>query len=91
MITVPLSLDEETIKKVDLLVKKDFYKTRSEALRDQIAKGLERIEIIKDEFKESDIFQNLLDTMLTWQKPPNILKTEKTVAELVSEGRERSI
>lgn len=38
MITIPLGLDEETVSKIDALVKKGVYKNRSEALRDQILK-----------------------------------------------------
>ena len=89
MITIPIGLDEETIAKVDALVKKGLYKNRTEALRDQIKKGIEKIELIEDDLPQPDLYQKLLKNLLSLEHPPNLLPTDKTVAELVSEGRER--
>ena len=89
MITVPIGLDEETIAKVDALVRKGLYKNRSEALRDQIIKGISRISLLESDFSQSDLYQQLLDKLLSLPDPPNLLPTIKSVTELVSEGRER--
>ena len=89
MITIPVGLDEETIKKLDALVKKGLYKNRTEAIRAQITNGLAKRSIL--DLKETPvrikekIFQNLLNS----SKPINLLPTKKSITELVSEGRER--
>lgn len=89
MITIPLGLDEETVAKVDLLVKKGLYKSRSEALRDQILKGLDRIQTVEIELGNNETYNEILGKMLQWSSPPNLLPTRKTITELVAEGRER--
>ena len=43
MITIPIDLDEETLGKVDALVKKGLYINRTEALGDDIKKGFDII------------------------------------------------
>lgn len=91
MATIPISLDDEIIKKIDFLIKKGIYKNRSEALRDQIVKGLEKFKLFSnsdDEDKSKD-YHNVLDYLINLKSPPDILKTKKSVTELVSEGRER--
>ena len=91
MAIIPISLDEEIIKKIDLLIKKGIYKNRSEALRDQIVKGLTKFQsvgIINNNLK-SDEYNQVLDYLLKLKSPPDILKTEKSITELVSEGRDR--
>ena len=89
MWNIPINLDEEIIAKIDLLVKKGYYKNRSEALRDQIVKNLSKISIIDDDQHEEEVYQELLDKLLKLPDPPQILNTKKSIIELVSEGRER--
>ncbi len=86
---IPVSLDEEIIKKIDLLVKKGLYKNRSEALRDQITKGLSKISLMDDFQEHDDTYNQILDTLLKLKTPPQFLNTKKSITELVSEGRER--
>ena len=86
---IPINLDDEIIEKIDLLVKKGFYKNRSEALRDQILKNLSKISIIDNSQNQEDIYQELLDKLLKLPDPPQVLNTKKSLTELVSEGRER--
>lgn len=89
MITIPVGLDEETIEKLDALVKKGLYKNRTEAIRAQITNGLAKKSLLElketpEEIKEK-IFKNLLQS----SRPINLLPTNKSIMELVSEGRER--
>lgn len=86
---IPISLDDEIIAKIDFLVKKGYYKNRSEALRDQIVKNLSKISIIDDDQHDEEVYQELLDKLLKLPNPPQILNTKKSITELVSEGRER--
>ena len=89
MITIPVGLDEETVAKLDALVKKGLFKNRTEAIRAQIINGLDKRSIVEiketPEIVKEKIFQKLLQS----SKPINLLPTKKSIAELVSEGRER--
>lgn len=90
MITIPIGLDEETVAKIDALVTKGIYKNRTEALREQIVKGIAKFELIFDNFADSEEYCSVLQEMLTkWSIPPNLLPSKQTIEELVSEGRER--
>ncbi|MHA2363551.1 MAG: ribbon-helix-helix domain-containing protein [Candidatus Hodarchaeales archaeon] len=90
MISIPVKLDEELVKKIDLLVKIGVYKTRSEVLRDLITKGIDKIQILEETQVNKKKIKNLLSIVIQNEKEPlNILRTEKSVAEFVSEGRER--
>lgn len=89
MAIIPLNLDDAIIKKIDLLVKQGRYKNRSEALRDQIVKNLEKISIIENTEINSQKYNRVLEALLRLPSPPQFLNTEKTLTELVSESRER--
>lgn len=86
---IPVSLDDELIEKIDLLVKRGIYKNRSEALRDQITKNLSKISIMDKDQEQDKLYQELLDKLLKLPNPPQLLNTKKSITELVSEGRER--
>ena len=86
---IPINLDNEIIEKIDILVKKGLYKNRSEALRDQITKNLSKLSVMNDSQEHSEIYNELLDTLLKLPEPPQFLNTKKTITELVSEARER--
>lgn len=88
VVIIPISLDDELVSKVDLLVRKGIYKNRSEALRDQIKKGIDSIQLVQEPSTESELFQRLLKHLLAHPSPPQFLAGEKSLTELVSEGRE---
>ena len=48
MTSIPIRLNDEIIKKIDILIAKGRYKNRTEALRDQIIKGLDKISLVED-------------------------------------------
>ncbi|OLS21823.1 MAG: putative nickel-responsive regulator [Candidatus Heimdallarchaeota archaeon LC_3] len=88
MAIIPINLDEGIVEKIDLLVKQGLYKNRSEALRDQIVKGIENLSLISEPDKESDVYQKLLKELIN-SDPIPLLDGDKTINEMVSEGRER--
>ncbi|MHA2363105.1 MAG: ribbon-helix-helix domain-containing protein [Candidatus Hodarchaeales archaeon] len=88
MAIIPINLDDELISKVDLLVKKGLYKNRSEALRDQIKKGIDKIQLIQEPSIDSELYQTLIKRLLARSQPPQFLEGEKTLTDLVSDGRE---
>ncbi len=88
MAIIPINLDEGIVEKIDLLVKQGLYKNRSEALRDQILKGIENPSLISEPDKESDVYQKLLEELIN-SDPIPLLDGDKTINEMVSEGRER--
>jgi Arc/MetJ-type ribon-helix-helix transcriptional regulator len=89
MITIPVGLDEETLEKLDTLVKKGLYKNRTEAIRAQIINGLDKRSIIELKETPEGIKEKIFQKLLQSSKPINILPTKKSITELVSEGRER--
>ena len=88
MATIPIKLDEKIVKRLDILVRNGLYKTRTEAIRDQIVKGLIRLESVfvpKIKPKHDKILRKLIQL----DQPLNIITSTKTAVELVAEGRER--
>ena len=88
MATIPINLDNETVKRLDTLVSQGLYKNRTEAIRDQIEKGLALMQTVKFPQKSSK-YHDVLRRLLSEISPPNVLTTTKSAVELVSEGRER--
>ncbi len=89
MITIPVGLDEETVAKLDALVKKGLFKNRTEAIRAQIMNGLDKRSIVEIKETSEIIKEKIFQKLLQSSKPINLLPTKKSVTELVSEGRER--
>ncbi|MFV2014397.1 MAG: hypothetical protein ACC656_03135 [Candidatus Heimdallarchaeota archaeon] len=88
MATIPINLDNATVKKLDALVLQGIYKNRTEAIRDQIEKGLAQMETVIFP-KKSSKYNSLLLTLLNKRTPLNVFRTTKSAVELVAEGRER--
>ncbi len=89
MTSIPIRLNDEIIKKIDILIAKGRYKNRTEALRDQIIKGLDKISLVEDSVIENEKFDLILKKMLLQKSTPDLLRTKKSVVDLVAEGRER--
>ncbi len=88
MPTIPINLDQRTVDRLDLLVLKKIYKNRTEAIRDQIEKGITQIESIIFPEKKTE-YDILMKKLLQQKKTLNIFTSDKSAVELVSEGRER--
>ena len=89
MTSIPIRLNDEIIKKIDILISKGKYKNRTEALRDQIIKGLDKISLVEDSVIENEKFDLILKKMLLKKSTPDLLRTKKSVVDLVAEGRKR--
>ncbi len=91
MQTIPIGLDDEIITKLDTLVRMGIYKNRTEAIRAQIAEGLRRKPYLPT--KESQGSQERIDSAVRWMiehdKPLIQFVTQKTISNLIGEGRGR--
>ncbi len=89
MITIPVGLDEETVAKLDALVKKGLYKNRTEAIRAQIVNGLEKRSLLELKETPKAIKDKIFHNLFRYSRPINLLPTKESIVDLVSEGRER--
>jgi Arc/MetJ-type ribon-helix-helix transcriptional regulator len=83
---VPVRIDDEDLKKIDVLVKREAYRSRNEAIR-QIIKAKLAESLVEDE----DVTA-LVETLLKMKRKgrePVTLRFTKSAAEIVSEGRDR--
>jgi Arc/MetJ-type ribon-helix-helix transcriptional regulator len=83
---VPVRLDDEDLKKIDLLVKREAYRSRNEAIRKMIKERL--AERLAEDEDVSDLVESLL-RMKRKGKEPVTLRLKKPAVELVREGRDR--
>ena len=82
---VPVRLDDADLKRIDLLVKRESYRSRNEAIRQMIKAKLAEA-LVEDE----DV-ADLVDSLLRLRRKgrqPVALRLKKTAVELVAEGRE---
>ena len=84
---VPVRLDDEELKRIDLLVQQKHYKSRNEAIRKMLKSKLSE-ELSQDE-DVHDLVEILVKLKKKKGKDPVVLKLKKTAAETVAEGRER--
>ena len=90
MPNIPVKLEEETVRKLDHLVKNGIYRSRSEAIRRMIAEKLKEksiSNIVSD--SEEKLINRLLEVVKEEGGVIINLVSPKTAAELVAEGRER--
>ncbi len=67
MKVVPIRLDDERLKDLDMLVKAGIYKNRSEALRKIIENGIRKIETEIEYLKKIDqIVDKIIDSELNF-------------------------
>ncbi len=85
-----MKLPDELIQQLDLLVDRGIYRSRNEALRYLINKGVK--EEIATMFLQEQSQQDRINSIINQFKKMNvtlILNTNKTASELVGEERER--
>jgi len=83
---VPVRLDDEMLKRIDLLVQQKHYKSRNEAIRQMLKSKL------SEELTEDEDVHELVESLLRIKKKgkdPLVLKLQKTAVETVAEGRGR--
>jgi Arc/MetJ-type ribon-helix-helix transcriptional regulator len=81
---VPVRLSEEEVRKLNLLLRRGTYRSRNEAIRAILSERLEE-RLCQDEDVSS-----LVDALLAQSKKgkvPISFKAEKSVIEIVAEGR----
>ena len=82
---IPVKLEKKDIIALDLLVKMGLFKSRSEAIRAFVKEGINRMFIQRIITSDVDEIVN----ELLKEEMPFVIKSKKTVAEIVSEVRER--
>ena len=84
MTVVPVRLSDDEVRKLNLLLKRGAYKSRNEAIRAILADGLEE-KLGEDE----DVTElvNKMPALRKQGKTPISFRTEKSVVEIVAEGR----
>ena len=83
---IPIKLSQREITLIDYLVKTGRFKSRNEAIRYMIRKGLQ--ELLGDFFIAEEI-DEIVEKLLKIEGDIFIIKSEKTAEELVREDRER--
>ena len=83
---MPLRLDDDELKRIDLLVQQKHYKSRNEAIRQMLKSKL------SEELSEDEDVHELGESLLRIKKKgkdPLVLRLKKTAVETVAEGRGR--
>ncbi len=83
---VPVRLDDEDLKRIDLLVKREAYRSRNEAIRQMIKAKL--AEAMAEDEDVTDLVASLL-RMKRRGRQPVTLRLRKKAVELVAQGRDR--
>ncbi len=86
MSVVPIKLSKEEITLIDYLVRAGLFKSRNEAIRCMIRKGLQ--ELLSELFISSEV-DEIVEALLRAESDILVIKSEKTAEELVREERER--
>ncbi len=86
MSVIPIKLSKKEIALIDYLVKTGFFKSRNEAIRYMIKRGLQ--ELFSELFVSSEL-DDIVKELLEIEGDILIIESEKTAAELVREERER--
>ena len=81
---VPVRIDDDQLKRIDLLVKRGVYKTRNQAIREMLKTRLQE-ELSEDEDVE-EVVRVLIETKKKGHEPL-VLQLEKSAVETVAEGR----
>ena len=81
---VPVRIDDDQLKRIDLLVKRGVYKTRNQAIREMLKTRL--LEELSEDEDVEDIVRVLIETKKKGHEPL-VLQFEKSAVETVAEGR----
>jgi metal-responsive CopG/Arc/MetJ family transcriptional regulator len=83
---VPVRVDDDDLKRIDLLVKRASYRSRNEAIRQMIKAQLSEI------LAEDEDVADLVTVLLKLKKKgvePVALRLKKSAVDVVAEGRDR--
>ncbi|MGD0177537.1 MAG: ribbon-helix-helix domain-containing protein [Candidatus Bathyarchaeia archaeon] len=85
MTVVPLRLNDDEVRRLNLLMKQGRYRTRNEAIRAILAEGIE------EKLGEDEDIADLVNKLLAIRKQgknPISYASKRSVVEIISEGRE---
>ncbi len=83
---IPVRLDDEDVKRIDILVRRQSYRSRNEAIRKMVKA------MLLESMTEDEDIDGLVESMLRLKKTgrePVVLRLKKTAVELVAHGRDR--
>jgi Arc/MetJ-type ribon-helix-helix transcriptional regulator len=81
---VPVRLDDDEVRKLNILLKRGAYRSRNEAIRAILAEGL------KERLGQDEDVTPLVNKLLALRKTgknPVSFKTARSILEIVAEGR----
>jgi len=81
---VPVRLDDDEVRKLNILLKRGVYRSRNEAIRAILAEGL------KERLGQDEDVTPLVNKLLALRKTgknPLSFKTTRSILEIVAEGR----
>ena len=84
MTVVPVRLDDDEVRKLNILLKRGAYRSRNEAIRAILAEGL------KERLGQDEDVTPLVNKLLALRKTgktPLSFKTTRSILEIVAEGR----
>ncbi|HZY93741.1 MAG TPA: ribbon-helix-helix domain-containing protein [Candidatus Bathyarchaeia archaeon] len=81
---VPVRIDDDQLKRIDLLVKRGVYKTRNQAIREMLKTRL--LEELSEDEDVEEAVRVLIETKKKGHEPL-VLQLEKSAVETVAEGR----
>lgn len=84
MTVVPVRLDDDEVRKLNILLKRGVYRSRNEAIRAILAEGL------KERLGQDEDVTPLVNKLLALRKTgknPLSFKTTRSILEIVAEGR----
>ena len=85
---VPVGIDDEDLKRIDLLVKRQAFRSRNEAIRKMIKTILS--ESVSDDQNVDELVKSLLKLKRAG-KEPLVLRLNQTTTEIVASGRHASV
>ncbi len=83
---MPVRLDDADLKRIDLLVKRQDFRSRNEVIRRMVKAML--AESMFDDENVDDLVESLLKSKKAGREPV-VLRLKKTAAEIVARGRDR--
>ncbi len=84
MTIVPVRLDDDEVRKLNILLKRGVYRSRNEAIRAILAEGL------KERLGQDEDVTPLVNKLLALRragKNPLSFKTARSILDIVAEGR----
>ena len=86
---IPVRLDDEDIRRIDKLVKRQSYRSRNEAIRRMLKAKLSEEEIEHDDDEDVERLVRLLLKRKKAGEEPVSFKSRKSSVEVIAEGRDR--